>query len=236
MEHTRVTTEPAFFRWLGTVDYAEAWEMQKRARDGLVDAKRADPPLHRPHVIYGVQHPPVFTLGKSADPANLLADAAELERIGATSIAIDRGGDITYHGPGQLVVYPILDLDRIFTDLGRYLRSLEEAVIATLAHYGIEGVRIEGRTGVWVGPDEFGAERKICAMGIHCSRWVTSHGLALNVNTDLDYFSHIVPCGIADRGVTSIKAETGLEHDVPDVCDEFVRRLGRILNLDIRAA
>ncbi|MEM1272122.1 MAG: lipoyl(octanoyl) transferase LipB, partial [Bacteroidota bacterium] len=130
---------------------------------------------------------------------------------GATFHRIGRGGDITYHGPGQLVGYPILDLDRFFTDLGRYLRTLEECVIHVCASYGIDAGRVDGRTGVWVGPDERGPERKICAMGIRCSRWVTMHGFAFNVTTDLDYYDHIIPCGISDRGVTSLQKELGRE-------------------------
>jgi lipoyl(octanoyl) transferase len=130
-----------------------------------------------------------------------------LEELGATFHRIGRGGDVTYHGPGQLVGYPLLDLDRFFTDLGRYLRTLEEVIIRTCAEYGVTGTRVDGRTGVWVGPDDRGLERKICAMGVRCSRWVTLHGFALNVTTDLDYFDHIVPCGIDDRGVTSLEQE-----------------------------
>ena len=201
------TPNVAVARWLGEVPYQEAWDLQRSIRDELIAAKRADPPVALDHQVLGVQHPPVYTLGKSADETNLLASSEELDRIGAETVSIDRGGDITFHGPGQLVVYPVLDLDRIFRDLGRYLRALEDAVIGTLAEYEIAGTRVDGRTGVWVGPDERGPERKICAMGIHCSRWVTTHGLALNVSTDLDYFDNIIPCGIRDRGVTSIAQE-----------------------------
>jgi lipoyl(octanoyl) transferase len=139
----------------------------------------------------------------------LLLNDEQLAAHGARFFRIDRGGDITFHGPGQLVGYPILDLDRFFRDVHRYLRQLEEAIIAVCAAYAITGRRIEGRTGVWVGPDERGTERKICAFGIRCSRWVTLHGFALNVNTDLSYFGHIIPCGISDRGVTSLAAEVG---------------------------
>ncbi len=201
------TSNVAVVRWLGEVPYQEAWDLQRSVRDRLIAGKRAEPPVAHEHQIIGVQHPPVYTLGKSADAANLLASPEELGRIGAETVSIDRGGDITFHGPGQLVVYPVLDLDRIFRDLGRYLRALEDAVIGTLGRFGIMGTHVDGRTGVWVGPDDKGPERKICAMGIHCSRWVTTHGLALNVTTDLDYFNHIIPCGIRDRGVTSIAQE-----------------------------
>jgi lipoyl(octanoyl) transferase len=228
--------EPAHFRWLGMMAYGAAWRLQEQTRERLIQAKRADPPTHEAHVVFGVEHPPVYTFGKSADRANLLASSSMLEQIGAESVAINRGGDITFHGPGQLVVYPILDLERIFTDLSRYLRSLEQAVIDTLADFGISAGRVAGRTGVWVGSGERGDERKICAMGIHCRRWVTSHGLALNVNTDLDYFSHIIPCGITDRGVTSMRLESGTEHALEEVFARLVVGLAEALDLDIHEA
>jgi lipoyl(octanoyl) transferase len=168
-------------------------------------------------------------LGKSGDKSNLLASDLELLELGATFVHIDRGGDITFHGPGQLVVYPILDLDVIFTDVGKYLRTLESSVIETCNEWQVETDRFSGRTGVWVKPDSRGAERKICAMGIRASRWVTMHGLALNVNTDLSYFNQIIPCGIADRGVTSIEQEIGQAVDyaavqtvlIDSICTNF---------------
>ena len=167
-------------------------------------------------MILVVEHPPVYTLGKSGDPAHLLCSEAELAALGATFVPVDRGGDITFHGPGQLVVYPIVDLDRLTypdgdraTDIHRYLRELEEAVIRACADYGLVARRVTGRTGVWIGPDATGDERKVCAMGVRCSRWVTMHGLAFNVNTDLRWFERMVPCGIADRGVTSLQGELG---------------------------
>jgi lipoyl(octanoyl) transferase len=168
-------------------------------------------------VLLLLEHPPVYTLGKSGDAGNLLVSEKRLEEIGAAFHRIGRGGDVTFHGPGQLVGYPLFDLDRFFTDLGRYLRTLEEIIIRTCADYGVTGTRVDGRTGVWVGPDEQGPERKICAMGVRCSRWVTMHGFALNVTTDLDYFDHIVPCGIDDRGVTSLAEETDASVTVDDV-------------------
>jgi lipoyl(octanoyl) transferase len=202
---------------LGRIAYAPAWELQKQLQARLIHAKRAEQDANVPHVMLLVEHPPVYTLGKSGDAAHLLLSEAELAARGATFYPIDRGGDITFHGPGQLVGYPILDLDRFFTDIHRYLRELEEAVLRTCADYGLAGRRVEGRTGVWVGPDEGGLERKICAMGIRCSRWVTMHGFAFNLNTDLDFFSAIVPCGIADRGVTSLAAELGHAVDEAEV-------------------
>lgn len=201
---------------LGRVEYEAAWTLQKQLQARLVEAKRRTPPVARPHVMLFVEHPPVYTLGKSGDAAHLLLSAEALAARGATFFHIDRGGDITYHGPGQLVGYPILDLDRFFTDIHRYLRELEEAIILTCADYGLAAGRVEGRTGVWIGPDARGPERKVCALGIRCSRWVTMHGFALNVNTDLDFFSHIVPCGITDRGVTSLAAELGHPVDAAD--------------------
>ncbi len=194
---------------LGRMAYEPAWALQRRLQARLVRAKRQDPPEPIPHVLLLVEHPPVYTLGKSGDARHLLLSEAELAARGASFHRIDRGGDITFHGPGQLVGYPILDLDRFFTDIHRYLRELEEVVIRTCADEGLAAGRVEGRTGVWIGPDERGPERKICAMGIRCSRWVTMHGFAFNLNTDLRFFEAIVPCGIADRGVTSLAAELG---------------------------
>lgn len=194
---------------LGRLAFEPAWALQKRIQARLIAAKRQNPPETLPHVLLFVEHPHVYTLGKNGDRANLLRTSEELATMAATFIPIDRGGDITYHGPGQLVGYPLLDLDRFFTDIHRYLRTLEDAIIHTCADYGLTAGRIEGRTGVWIGPDAQGPERKICAMGIRCSRWVTMHGFAFNLNTDLAYFDTIVPCGIQDRGVTSLAHELG---------------------------
>jgi lipoyl(octanoyl) transferase len=186
-------------------------------QERLIAAKRAEPPETVPHVLLLLEHPPVYTLGKSGDAENLLVSEERLEALGATFHRIGRGGDVTFHGPGQLVGYPLFDLDRFFTDLGRYLRTLEEVILRTCAEYDVTGTRVDGRTGVWVGPDERGLERKICAMGVRCSRWVTMHGFALNVTTDLAYFDHIVPCGIDDRGVTSLAEEADASVSVDDV-------------------
>ncbi|MFB6247216.1 MAG: lipoyl(octanoyl) transferase LipB [Salinibacter sp.] len=200
---------------LDRVPYERARDLQEAVQDRFVAAKRADASGHAspseglPHVLLLLEHPPVYTIGKSGDADHLLIPEERLEALGVSFHRIGRGGDITYHGPGQLVGYPLLDLDRFFTDLGRYLRTLEEVVIRACGAYGVTGRRVDGRTGVWVGPDARGPERKICAMGVRCSRWVTMHGFALNVTTDLDYFDHIVPCGIDDRGVTSLAEETG---------------------------
>jgi lipoyl(octanoyl) transferase len=211
------------------MEYQEAWDLQKKLQDVLIRAKRENVQPRPPHVILSVEHPPVFTLGKSGDRSNLIASDEELASRDATFHHIDRGGDITFHGPGQLVVYPILDLDRIVRDIHIYLRELEEAVIKTCTAFGVAAGRTEGRTGVWVGPDVRGPERKICAIGIRCSRWVTMHGLAFNIAPDLSFFGMIIPCGISDRGVTSLAQELGhelAEKEVRDVlldaiCDRF---------------
>ncbi|SHK18929.1 lipoyl(octanoyl) transferase LipB [Rhodothermus profundi] len=194
---------------LGRVAYKPTWDLQRLLQARLVAAKRQDPPAPIPHVFLLVEHPPVYTLGKNGRLNHLLLSEEALRARGAEFFHIDRGGDITFHGPGQLVGYPILDLDRFFTDIHRYLRELEETIIRTCTEYGLLARRVPGRTGVWIGPDARGAERKICAMGIRCSRWVTMHGFAFNLNTDLRYFSYIIPCGIADRKVTSLAAELG---------------------------
>ena len=202
---------------LGRVPYERAWALQEQIQERLIAAKRAEPPETVPHVLLLLEHPPVYTLGKSGDAEHLLVSEERLADLGAEFHRIGRGGDVTFHGPGQLVGYPLFDLDRFFTDLGRYLRTLEEAIIRSCAAYGVTGTRVDGRTGVWIGPDERGLERKICAMGVRCSRWVTMHGFALNVTTDLSYFDHIVPCGIDDRGVTSLAEESDDAVTVDDV-------------------
>ena len=206
---------------LGKMEYEPAWELQRQIQESLIAAKRSQPPVSRDHVLLLVEHPPVYTLGKSGDEQNLLADEAALAARGASFHRVDRGGDITYHGPGQIVGYPLLDLERFKTDIHWYLRNLEEMVIRTCRDYGLTADRVDGRTGVWIQGDEKGPERKICAMGIRCSRWVTMHGFAFNVNTDLSFFDAIVPCGISDRGVTSLSNELGQVMDE----DEAGRRL-----------
>ncbi len=199
---------------LGRVPYGAALEMQRALQADLVAARHDE--AGPAHALLVVEHDPVFTLGASGDAANVLLSEAALAARGATFVRTDRGGDVTFHGPGQIVAYPIVDLSRLQTpagaplrDLHRYLRALEDAVIATCVGAGVAAGRVAGRTGVWVGPDARGPERKVCAMGIRCSRWVTMHGLALNATTDLGWFDLVVPCGIADRGVTSLERETG---------------------------
>jgi lipoyl(octanoyl) transferase len=198
---------------LGLVDYKQAWSYQEKLFNEIVALKinnrTAD--LHEPTPSYLLfcQHPHVYTLGNSGNKENLLISEQELEQKNASYYKINRGGDITYHGPGQIVGYPILDLDNFFTDIHKYLRFLEEMVIRTLAEYGIEAGRSSGETGVWIDVDNPVKARKICAMGVRASRWVTMHGFALNANVDLDYFGNIIPCGINDKAVTSLKKELG---------------------------
>ena len=200
----------------GLIDYQKAWDQQEALFKQIVDLKmknrKKEENNERPetppnHLIF-CQHPHVYTLGKSGSFDNLLLSEEQLKEKEAVFYKINRGGDITYHGPGQIVCYPIIDLDQFFTDIHKYLRLLEEAVIKTMAEYGLKGDRYPGYTGVWLEPEGDNA-RKICAMGVRCSRWVTMHGLAFNVNADLDYFGHIVPCGIDDKTVTSMEKELG---------------------------
>ncbi len=197
---------------LGLNDYKQTWDYQEQLFKKIVDLKiknrREVSNLETPNYFLFVEHPHVYTLGKSGDINNLLVNKAELDEKGATFYKINRGGDITYHGPGQIVGYPILDLDNFFTDIHKYLRFLEEAVILTLAEYGLKAERSDGETGVWLDVGTPFA-RKICAMGVRASRWVTMHGFALNVNTDLGYFDMMIPCGIKDKAVTSLNVELG---------------------------
>ncbi|MBL7775321.1 MAG: lipoyl(octanoyl) transferase LipB [Saprospiraceae bacterium] len=220
------------FKNLGQLDYQPAWDYQTVLHRQLVDNKLNNKhlpaeQLNQQHYFLVVEHPPVYTLGKSGSPDNLLLSRTELQARNIGYYPINRGGDITYHGPGQVVGYPILDLECFFTDVHRYVRNLEEMIIRTLADYGVEAQRIQGYTGVWC-PPRAGAQtadgfwekyRKICAIGVHLSRWVTLHGFAFNINTDLDYFDYIVPCGIdeADKTVTSLQQETGRWVPLPDI-------------------
>jgi lipoyl(octanoyl) transferase len=201
-------------KYLGNKDYKATWDFQEELFKEIVDLKiqnrREETNLETPNYFLFVEHPHVYTLGKSGDLSNLLLSEKQLETKGATFYKINRGGDITYHGPGQIVGYPILDLENFFTDIHKYLRFLEEVIILTLAEYNIIGTRSEGETGVWLGAGTPFA-RKICAMGVRASRWVTMHGFALNVNADLGYFDNIIPCGIKGKAVTSLNVELGLE-------------------------
>lgn len=215
---------------LGLIDYKEAWEYQEKLFKATVDQKirirkgESEEPTEN-HILF-CEHPHVFTLGKSGKKEHLLLDDNSLEQNDAKYYEINRGGDITYHGPGQLVVYPIFDLDHFFSDIHKYLRFLEEAVIQTLAEYNIVGERVDGLTGVWIDGDKPTA-RKICALGVKSSRWVTMHGIGFNVNSDLSYFSHIVPCGIDDKSVTSMKSELGKAVDFEEVSSILKEKLAQ---------
>jgi lipoyl(octanoyl) transferase len=199
---------------LGTKDFKATWDYQEELFKGIIDTKiknrREDAGLETDNYFLFVEHPHVYTLGKSGDMSNLLLSEAQLTQKGATFYKINRGGDITYHGPGQIVGYPILDLDNFFTDIHKYLRFLEEVIILTLAEYGLKTDRSPGETGVWLDVGTPFA-RKICAMGVRASRWVTMHGFALNVNADLGYFDNIIPCGIRGKAVSSLNVELGVE-------------------------
>ncbi len=227
-----------FIDW-GKIAYQEAWDKQEALFKAKVDIKFANRslPEHEQvlpenHLIL-CEHPHVYTLGKSGSENNLLINEAFLQKIGATYVPINRGGDITYHGPGQVVGYPILDLEQFFTDIHKYLRFLEEAIILTMAEYGLHGERYEGYTGVWLDAAEPKKARKICAMGVRCSRWVTMHGFAFNVNTNLEYFNHIVPCGIDDKQVTSLQKELGREVDMEEVKTKLKKHIATLFDMQL---
>jgi lipoyl(octanoyl) transferase len=227
---------------LGQVEYVPTWDYQEKLLAETLAIKTLNrqnegtgiAPAFTPNHLLLCEHPPVYTLGKSGKPEHLLLDDAGLLARNASFHRINRGGDITYHGPGQLVGYPILDLENFKPDIHFYLRTLEEAIIRVLAEYNLNAGRIAGLTGVWLDfEDNAPNPRKICAMGVKCSRWVTMHGFALNVNTDLTYFGHIVPCGITDKAVTSLQQELGREISLPEVEDHVVRHLSELLNAEI---
>ncbi|THV57285.1 lipoyl(octanoyl) transferase LipB [Flagellimonas alvinocaridis] len=222
---------------LGHKDYKETWDYQETLFKDIVDLKvknrREGADVDTPNHFLFVEHPHVYTLGKSGDMDNLLVDEQVLKTKGATFYKINRGGDITYHGPGQVVGYPILDLDNFFTDIHKYLRFLEEMVILTLAEYGLKAERSEGETGVWLDVGTPFA-RKICAMGVRASRWVTMHGFALNVNTDLGYFDLMIPCGIKDKAVTSLNVELGKkEVDMEEVRQKLLNHFVTLFNAEL---
>ncbi len=219
---------------LGQVSYEPTWQLQKALQATLIAAKRDKPPRRIPHVMLAVQHPPVYTLGKSGNEQNLLVSEDFLTMQGASFVRIDRGGDITYHGPGQLVGYPILDLDRINPDIHLYLRNLEEAGIRTCRDYGIEAGRVKGKTGVWIDVADEHKARKICAMGLRCSRWVSMHGFAFNVDTDLKFFDNIIPCGIANREVTTLTKETGQAITVSEVLANWLPHFASIFDVELQ--
>ena len=222
---------------LGLVDYKKAWDIQEKYFKQAIDRKIAirngenlPPPSN---YLILCEHPNVYTIGKSGKEENLLLSSEEVKSKEASFYKINRGGDITYHGPGQLVVYPILDLDQFFTDIHKYMRFLEQAVINTLLKFGIQSSRIDGMTGVWI-DSALPSARKICAMGVKSSRWVTMHGIGFNINTNLDFFSHIVPCGIDDKAVTSMQKELGIEVDMQEVENIIIEEFKLLFGFQIK--
>ena len=230
------------FEDLGRMNYKSAWDLQETVLGEMVSIKTRNRsaslsgsalqeiPVHR---LYFVEHPPVYTLGKSGKMEHVLLTEEELKEKNIEFFKINRGGDITFHGPGQLVGYPIFDLEQFYTDIGLYLRNIEEVIIRVLDHYGIKGERSAGETGVWIDPDIKGRERKICAIGVRCSRWVTMHGFAFNVNTDLSYFSHIIPCGIQQKQVTSLSRELGRIMDEEEVKQVTLEKFREVFDIEL---
>ena len=218
----------------GLIDYKECWDYQTQIFEGIIKKKilirkgEAKDEITKNYFIF-CEHPHVYTLGKTGEKRNLLLNDTLLKAKGASFYHINRGGDITYHGPGQIVGYPIFDLDNFFTDINKYLRLLEEAIILTLKDYGIESGRVDGLTGVWIDGDNPNKARKICALGVKLSRWVTMHGFAFNINTDLEYFNNIVPCGISDKSVTSLEKELGQPQDITEVQKKNISSLQAII-------
>jgi len=237
------------FKDLGLIDYKSAWDYQeellqanvqlktalaKKLNQNLVSSKSEDSDiLSTTNYFILCEHPPVYTLGKSGHLENVLISQAEMDQKGIQFFKTNRGGDITFHGPDQIVGYPIIDLEKFYTDIGRYLRELEEVIIITLAEYNIVGGRINGETGVWIDAGIAGKERKICAMGVRCSRWVTMHGFALNVNTDLSYFDNIIPCGIQNKKVTSMKSEVNELVNILEVKEKLKRNFEKVFNVTL---
>jgi lipoyl(octanoyl) transferase len=221
------------------MDYKACWDFQESLFNETISQKISNRNLEpqeqietKNHLLF-VEHPHVYTLGKSGDASHLLINDNQLEEKHATYYKINRGGDITYHGPGQLVGYPILDLDHFFTDIHKYLRLLEETIILTLDEYGIKAGRSKGETGVWLDEDNLFKARKICAMGVRCSRWVTMHGWGFNVNANLDYFKNIIPCGIQDKAVTSLNKELGQEVNMPEIKEKLKKHFSNLFNCHI---
>jgi lipoyl(octanoyl) transferase len=231
------------FQDLGQMDYRQAWDYQETLLQANVRIKREarelatreggnSLPATTHHLLF-VEHPPVYTLGKSGHVENVLIDERKMKDRGIQFFRADRGGDITFHGPGQIVCYPILDLEKFYTDIGRYLRALEEILILVMAGYGIRGERSPGETGVWIEPGVKGRERKIGAIGVRCSRWVTMHGFAFNVNTDLAYFGDIIPCGIQEKQVTSLEKELGHPVSLEEVKEEVKRQFAIVFGAEL---
>ena len=221
---------------LGVLSYEDSWEHQKTIFDNIISQKIKNRTLKKKNktdnYLLIVEHKPIFTIGKSGDTSNLLLDTKQLKSKNIQFKKINRGGDITFHGSGQVVGYPILDLDNFFTDIGQYLRTLEEVIISSIGFFGLKGYRINGETGVWV-KDKLNSDKKICAFGIKASRWVTMHGFALNVNTDLKYFDYIVPCGISDKGVTSLEETLNKKIITKMVKQKIYENFARLFNAEL---
>ena len=235
--------QKVIFKDLGIMDYKTAWDYQEtllqknvQIKSAMRNAQLANEPetqnskLQTQNFFLLCEHPPVYTLGKSGKAEHVLISDDELAEKNISYFNTNRGGDITFHGPQQIVGYPILDLEKFGTDIGRYLRNLEEVIILTIAEYGIKGGRSKGETGVWIDEDIAGKERKICAIGVRCSRWITMHGFAVNVNTDLSYFDNIIPCGIKNKQVTSMKTELGYELNYAEVKEKLKRNFEKVFN------
>ena len=235
------------FTDLGIIEYKAAWDYQEEllqqnvkiksalrsgllVNDSVIEEPTTNHQLQTTNYFLLCEHPPVYTLGKSGNINNVLMTNAEMQQNNISFFNTNRGGDITFHGLQQIVGYPILDLEKYYTDIGKYLRNLEETVILTLAEYGIKGDRSKGETGVWIDPDTKGKERKICAIGVRCSRWITMHGFALNVNTDLSYFNNIIPCGIGNKQVTSIEKELGTKVDYAEAKEKLKKNFEKVFN------
>ncbi len=239
--------QQVIFRDLGNMEYKEAWDYQEgllkenTRRKSLVFNQEPtnsrlesnEPELTTKHYLLLVEHPPVYTLGKSGNIENVLMSEEQLEENGIQFFRTNRGGDITFHGDQQIVGYPILDLEKFYTDIGKYLRNLEEVIIQTLADYGLKGARSAGETGVWLDPEIPGRERKICAMGVRTSRWITMHGFAFNVNTDLSYFNNIIPCGIQNKQVTSLEKELGRKIDFEKAKERVKKNFEKVFEVEL---
>lgn len=224
------------FKDLGRIGYRPAWDLQEKTLKDNLDIKMqarqlGEETANTLHHLFFCEHNPVYTLGKSGKEEHILISGAIMQQKGIEFFHTNRGGDITFHGPGQLVGYPIFDLEKFGTDIGKYLRNLEEVIILTLKDYGLEGERSSGETGVWLQPQHPGKARKICAIGVRCSRWITMHGFAFNINTDLAYFNYIIPCGIQNKQVTSLERELGFVPEAEEVKDRVKRHFESVFGL-----
>lgn len=226
--------QDVLFQDLARMDYQAAWDYQEKLLQENVKIKSTSDSLQTTsHHLLFVEHPPVYTLGKSGKEENVLISREEMQEKGMSYFRTNRGGDITFHGPEQIVGYPIFDLEKFYTDIGKYLRNIEEVIILTMAEYGLKGERSAGETGVWLDTTVIGKERKICAIGVRCSRWITMHGFALNVNTDLSYFGNIVPCGIQNKQVTSLEKELGLKVPIEEVKEKLKRNFEKVFEIKL---